>query len=242
MEPAFKEEESKMNEYNAKSYLATFMLLIILSMTPSLAQNSTNNQLEPQNQSASAVSQLGALLYSDDFSSSKSGWEITTSGDFLDGYKKGAYHITVVPENYWDGTTAPNLNLSDLAVEVEATKEAGPDDNVYGVWIRNQAYGSLYGFLISSDGYFEFAKKENDTWVAPSNWTKSSAIKTGNETNRIRVMAKGDKFDFYDNDVLLGSYVDSSFKRGELGMWVGSQSEGNVTIGFDNFKVWALKD
>jgi hypothetical protein len=55
-------------------------------------------------------------------------------------------------------------------------------------------------------------------------------------------VAKGDKFDFYDNDVLLRSYTDSSFARGELGLWVGTQSEGNVTIGFDNFKVWALKE
>lgn len=233
-----------MNKYYAKSHPATFMLLalfIILSMTPSLAQNAINNQLEPQNQSTSD-SQLGTPLYSDDFSSSKSGWEITTRGDFLAGYKKGVYHITVVPDNYWDGTTAPNLNLSDLMVEVEAKKEAGPDDNVYGIWIRNQAPGSLYAFLISSDGYFEFSKKENDTWVTPSNWTKSSAIKTGDETNRLKVVARGDKFDFYDNDVLLNSYVDSSFSRGGLGLWVGTQSEGNVTIGFDNFKVWAPLD
>lgn len=233
-----------MNKNYAKSHPATFMLLalfIILSMAPSLAQNAINNQLEPQNQ-ATSDSQLGTLLYSDDFSSSKSGWEITTRGDFLAGYKKGVYHITVVPDNYWDGTTAPNLNLSDLVVEVEAKKEAGPDDNVYGIWIRNQAPGSLYAFLISSDGYFQFSKKENDTWVTPSNWTKSSAIKTGNETNRLKVVARGDKFDFYDNDLLLNSYEDSSFSRGGLGLWVGTQSEGNVTIGFDNFKVWAPLD
>lgn len=220
------------------------MLLVffaIMSMTPSLAQNATANQIELQNQ-ASSDSRLGTLLYSDDFSSSKSGWEISTSGDFIAGYKKGAYHITIVPEDYWDGTTAPNLNLSDLAVEVEAKKEAGPDDNVYGIWIRNQDIGSFYAFLISSDGYFEYSKKENGTWVTPSNWTKSSAIKTGEETNRLKVVAKGDKFDFYDNDVLLGSYVDSEFKSGWLGLWVGTQSEGNVTIGFDNFKVWSLKD
>jgi hypothetical protein len=134
-----------MTKYNGKHCLATCTLLaffIISGMTPSLAQNATNNQLETQNQSTSD-SQMGTLLYSEDFSSSKSGWEITTDGDFLAGYKKGIYHITVFPENYWDSTIAPNLNLSDLAVEVEAKKEAGPDDNVYGIYIRNQAYGSF---------------------------------------------------------------------------------------------------
>lgn len=235
---------NQMNNFNAKHCLATCMLLVffaIMSMTPSSAQNTTSSQSEIQNPAASDSSP-GTLLYSDDFSSSKSGWEIVTSGDFIAGYKKGVYHITIVPEDYWDGTSAPNLELGDLAVEVEAKKEAGSDDNVYGIWMRNQGNGSFYAFLISSDGYFEYAKKDNGTWVTPSNWTKSGAIKTGEETNRLKVVAKGDKFDFYDNDVLLDSYVDSQFKTGWLGLWVGTQSEGNVTIGFDNFKVWSLKD
>jgi hypothetical protein len=55
-------------------------------------------------------------------------------------------------------------------------------------------------------------------------------------------MAKGDRFAFFANDVLLGNYVDDSLKFGGVGLWVGTQSEGNVTIGFDNFRVWSLKE
>ncbi len=232
-----------MSECKVGSCLAVCMLLVLfisLSLQPSFAQNATNNQLESQTSSPLASLQTGKEIYSDDFSSSKSGWSIYSKGDLLSGYKKGIYHITVIPEDYWKGILAHNLNLSDFLVEVEATKEAGPDDNAYGIYIRNNAPGNLYTFLISSDGYFQFAQKENGSWVTPANWTKSSAIKTGNETNRIDVVAKGDEFAFYANDVLLSNYKNDSFANGGLGLWVGSQSEGNVTIGFDNFKVWEI--
>lgn len=233
-----------MSRCKVGSCLAVCMLLVLfifLSLQPSFAENATNNQPASRASSPSVTLQTGKEIYSDDFSSSKSGWSIYSKGDILAGYKKGIYHVTIIPEDYWKGLLAPNLNLSDFIVQVEATKEAGPDDNAYGIYIRNNPPGNLYTFLISSDGYFQFAQKENGTWVTPANWTKSSAIRTGNETNLIKVVAKGDKFAFYANDVLLSNYSNDSFAYGGLGLWAGSQSEGNVTIGFDNFKVWDIK-
>lgn len=210
--------------------------VLLLGLQTAFAQNTT-----PTIISSSGETHVGKLLYSDDFSSSKSGWPIYSEGDTITTYKKGVYHFTIIPENYWDGVLAPRLNLSDFVVEVEATKESGPDDNAYGVWIRNQNPGSFYAFFISSDGYYEFAKKENGNWTTPSNWTRSSAIKTGNEVNSVKVAANGNKLSFYANGEKLGDYTDSSFAYGGLGLWVGSQTEGNVTIGFDNFKVWAIE-
>jgi hypothetical protein len=222
------------------SYLAGCMyfgFFFLLCMQPSVSQNETDNATALQTPSAVPT---GELLYSDDFSSSKSGWPINSIGGFLESYKKGMYRITIGPEEYWDGVLAPRQNLSDFIVKVDATKEAGPDDNVFGIQIRNREPGSLYAFLISSDGYYEIAKKVNYTWVTPSNWTKSGAIKTGNATNLIAVTAIKDKFAFYANDVLLADYSDDSLAYGGVGLFDGSQSEGNVTIAFDNFSIWKL--
>ncbi len=235
-----------MSKLRTKSCLTACMLMvffILLGMHAALAQNTAiANEQESQMTTAHTEPAGGELLYSDDFASSKSGWPIYSSGDLLTTYKKGKYHITVVPENYWDGVLAPRLNLTDFVLEVEANKEAGPDDNVYGVWVRNMEAGSFYAFLISSDGYYDFAKKENGTWVTPSNWTKSGDIKTGNETNLIRVEAQGPNLAFYANGARLADYTDDSFAYGGVGLWTGSQSEGNVTIGFDNFKIWSIND
>jgi hypothetical protein len=37
-------------------------------------------------------------------------------------------------------------------------------------------------------------------------------------------------------------YNDSSFAYGGVGLYTGTQPEENVTIGFDNLKVWSIKE
>ncbi len=185
---------------------------------------------------------VGELLYSDDFSSSKSGWPIFDDGFAKAFYRSGGYHVSVFPEDYWQPIDAPRANYTDFVLEVEASKEEGPDDNVYGVYTRGIESGSYYAFLISSDGYFDFQKKEKNNWTAASNWTKSSAINTGDAKNVITVMCRENRFGFYANGQKLGEYTDDSFPYGGLGLYAGTQAEGNLTIGFDNLKVWSIKE
>jgi hypothetical protein len=126
-------------------------------------------------------------------------------------------------------------------LEIEATKEAGPDDNAFGVISRKIDSSNYYAFILSNDGYYQVAKLQNNSWAYVSDWAKSSAIKTGNATNLIKVVCNGDKQSFYANGVKLTDYNDSSFAYGHIGLYAGTQSEGNVTIGFDNLKVWELE-
>jgi hypothetical protein len=185
----------------------------------------------------------GDLLYSEDFSSSKSGWTYTSDEYFKKSFKNGVYHLTVVPADYWNWVSGPSrLNFTDFILEVEITKEAGPDDNVFGLMVRKVDAGNYYAFLLSSDGYYQIAKKENNTWSYVSEWARSSDIKTGNSTNLIKVTAMGDKLALYANGAKLADYNDSSLAYGGVGLYAGTQSEGNVTIGFDNLKVWSITE
>ncbi|VVB65276.1 Uncharacterised protein [uncultured archaeon] len=148
----------------------------------------------------------------------------------------------MVTANYWGrGWSPSSLNFSDFAVEVEATKEAGPDDNVFGVIVRLMNRTNYYSFLLSSDRYYQIAKLENNSWTYVQDWSKSSAIKTGDAMNLVKVVCNGDKFSFYANNALLTDYNDSSFAYGSLGLYTGAQSEGNVTVAFDNLTVRAIK-
>jgi hypothetical protein len=230
-----------------KAIIFAILAAAILSVIPiSLAENSTssnetaNKQLQPTQNLVEPVA--GNLLYSDDFSSSKSGWTTSSTGDFIAAYKNGKYHLTEVPPNIWGRAFSPDrLNFSSFILEIEATKEVGPDDNIFGVMVREINSSNYYAFLLSSDGYYQVDKLQNDSWAYVSDWAKSSAIKTGNAMNLIKVVCNGDKLSFYANGVKLTDYSDSSFAYGHLGLYTGTQSEGNVTIGFDNLKVWAIK-
>jgi hypothetical protein len=233
------------------TYTKTTIFLVlasaILSIMPiSLAENETNSgdaaNMQLQQTQTLEEPLAGDLLYSDDFSSSKSGWYTSSTGDFIVSYKSGKYHLTEVSPNQWRSAFSPTrLNFSDFVLEIEATKEAGPDDNIFGVIVRATDFSNYYAYILSSDGYYQIAKLQNNSWAYVSDWAKSSAIKTGNATNLIKIVCNGDKQSLYANGVKLTDYSDSSFAYGQLGLYAGTQSEGNVTIGFDNLKVWGIK-
>lgn len=90
---------------SAISVIAVLCALAICAEEPGLNQSRDAQSI--------AEHQTGELIYSDDFSSSKSGWPIYMQGNLLTGYKNGKYHITIVPPNHWDGVNAPRVNLSD---------------------------------------------------------------------------------------------------------------------------------
>lgn len=229
-----------------KAIIFAVLAAAILSVMPiSLAENETSSSKAANGQLQSdqnlAKPGVGDLLYSDDFSSSKSGWAQYSKGKFLALYKNGKYHVTAVPALYYSWNRIPRLNFSDFVLEVEATKEAGPDDNDFGVVVREFNNSDYYAFLLSSDGYYRVLKLQNNSWVYVPDWAKSSAIKIGNATNLVKVVCNGDKFSFYANGAKLMDYNDSSFAKGRVGLLVEAKSEGNVTIGFDNLTVRAIK-
>ena len=70
-------------------------------------------------------------------------------------------------------TTSPAANRAGTllqALEIEATKEAGPNDNAFGVMVREISSSDYYAYLISSDGYYQVAKLENNSWAYVSDW------------------------------------------------------------------------
>jgi hypothetical protein len=220
--------------------LGLLLVLIASAQCQQTATDAANTQLQSNQTHEEPLA--GDLLYSDDFSSSKSGWYTSGSGDFMAVYKNGKYHLTEVSPNVWGRSFSPDrLNFSDFVLEIEATKEAGPDDNAFGVIVREIDSSNYYAFLLSSDGYYQVAKLQNNSWTYVSDWAKSSAVKTGNATNLIKVVCNRDKQSFYANGVKLTDYSDSSFAYGHIGLYAGTQSEGNVTIGFDNLTVLELK-
>lgn len=185
----------------------------------------------------------GKLLYEENFSSSKGSiWGGDLSANFSYYFQDGKYHLNV---NQYDSYRAVSFgqNYNNSILEVEATQEAGPNDNYYGVIFRKLDWNNYYLFSISGDGYYCMSKYQNNTWTPSSwNWRKSSAIHTGNATNLIRVVSDGNEFSLYVNDIGVGNYNDSSFSSGMIGLTAGTlYTPGAATIGYDNLRIWEIK-
>jgi hypothetical protein len=154
-------------------------------------------------------------------------------------YKSGRFHINVPKTNYIaivDQTGG--AVFSDFTIEFDAAQEEGPNDGDYGIVFRHVDENNYYRFRLSSDGYYGFDKLQNGNRVDLIPLTKSKDILSERATNHIKVDCYGSRFTFNVNGISLGSFNDSSFSYGGIGLEVGTHSIGGVHASFDNLKVW----
>jgi hypothetical protein len=166
-----------------------------------------------------------------------------------------------------------NPYFGDFDLQVEATPVDGPENNGYGVIFRLQNKDNsspddddFYLFLISSDGYYRVVRSFNHEQKELSTWIPSPAViqHTG-VTNRLRVVAKGDQFQFFINGQqvalcipddptarstyseqtgectggkMLDTLADSSIPNGQIGVAAETFDEAGVVVDFDNLVVY----
>jgi len=154
--------------------------------------------------------------------------------------ENGQLNMRVLTPLYVAWTECTKIEYTDFIMEADATQVSGPDNNTYGINFR---YGleadEFYAFLISGDGFYVFtidgAKREEPEFLV--DWTESSAIKQGAQTNRLKVVAVGGNMKYYVNDQLLGEVQDTRFTTGTVGFFAGTLKEGGVQVSFDNLKI-----
>jgi hypothetical protein len=163
-----------------------------------------------------------------------------SSSDVERFVENGQFMVKVNTPSYIGWTECTDVEYADFIMEVDATQVSGPDNNAYGVILR---YGlganEFYSYLISGDGYYAFTVDgaNHDDPEFLTEWTESSAIKQGAQTNRIKVVAVGSSMKYYINDKLLGEVQDTRLTTGTIGFLVGTIDEGGVQIAFDNLRL-----
>lgn len=181
------------------------------------------------------------VLFQDDFSDPKSGWEVGEYDTGKVGYGNGYYYVV----SYGDSETmwgVANRFFSDVVIEVDATQVSGPVNNDYGVICRSADPGNGVGYymLISGDGYYAIVKGTDAGFEWLVDFTESSAIRQGkNATNHIRAVCSGSKLSLTVNGVLLAEAKDSEFTGGYIALTATSYEDTPTEVHFDNLVVTA---
>lgn len=147
-------------------------------------------------------------------------------------------HVFEVGQVAWAsaGRTYGNFRLT-----VEATQVSGPADNEYGVLVRMQDDQHFYAFSISGDGYVRTARYNGASWIILGpDWSESDAVHQGEATNILEVEVTGATFVFRVNGVQVLQIEDATYAKGDIGLYAGTFSEGDVVITFDNLEVEPL--
>lgn len=182
------------------------------------------------------------VLFQDDFSDTGTGWDQvndTDSGVVTD-YADGAYNI-VVNKTQYDAWANPNNETfpDDVIVEVDATKNGGPDQNDFGVICRYTDTDNFYYFQVTSDGLAVIGKVTggDQTKISGDDFESSSAVNTGSATNHIRGDCVGSTLTLYVNGTQVTSATDSDHTSGNAGLMAGTFDTIGTDILFDNFVV-----
>jgi hypothetical protein len=179
------------------------------------------------------------VLFQDNFSNTSSGWDKVDGSDVTTDYANGQYNILVNKTQY-DAWANPGQSFAgDVVVEVDATKNAGPDQNDFGVICRYTDVNNFYYFQITSDGQAVIGKVSNGTQskISGSDYQSSSVINQGQATNHIRGDCVGDTLTLYVNGQQIMSATDSDHTSGDAGLMAGTFDTPGADILFDNFVV-----
>lgn len=177
-----------------------------------------------------------ALPWSDDFSDAGS-WQAETDASAQVAVQDGVLRILVAVPNQLAWANA-GLSLGDFHLTVEATQVAGPDDNEYGVLVRMQDHSNFYCFSISGDGYLLVSRfVDGRREPLGANWTPLEAVRQGQATNTLEVIAQGSLLTFLVNGEQVAQVTDTQFSRGDIGLYAGTFREPGAEVHFDSLVV-----
>lgn len=132
-------------------------------------------------------------------------------------------------------------NFDNFRLEVDTYQVSGSEFNSQAVLFRASDRSNYYYVLISGNRYVAFEKIEDGQCKEITPWQQKSAIRQGCNHNNITIVASGNTFTFFVNDVEVLEATDSSFDTGQVGfsaaLWEGS----SVHIAFDNLRIYALE-
>lgn len=180
------------------------------------------------------------ILFSDDFSKTGNKWDQVSNEAGSTDYYNEAYRIVVNTNNYYAWANPGNESFADTHIEVDATKNGGPDDNDLGIICRYIDKSQFYFAVISSDGYYGILKMTADgiKVMGKDNLLESDLVPQGASTTRIRFDCIGSTLTLYVNDALLDQQTDSDYTAGNVGLLAGSFTTAGTDIIFDNFVVY----
>ncbi|MBN2006302.1 MAG: DUF1080 domain-containing protein [Anaerolineae bacterium] len=169
-------------------------------------------------------------------------WRLSTdaAADVTVAEGKLRIHVTDPGQIAW--TSFPKT-YRDFKLTVAATQVSGPSDNEYGVLIRMEGDERFYAFSISGDGYVRAASFDTESqWtILGDDWTPNDAVKQGEAVNLLEVEARGAQYTFRVNGQEVLQVEDAALLKGEIGLYAGAFTEGDVVVTFDDLEVASLK-
>jgi serine/threonine protein kinase len=185
----------------------------------------------------------GKLELADPLSDNRQGhsWqEEANTGGAACRFTGGAYHAIQPQKGYFHACFAQSTDFSNFVYEAQLTMVAGDYGGI--VFCADSANVKFYYFSIGRDRHFYFSRYVDGDPAHAQVLLKGQApfIHTDlNQVNLLAVVVQNGAIDLYVNQQKIGSYDDSTYTHGQIGVFAGSAAN-SANIVFSNVKVWQL--
>ena len=182
------------------------------------------------------------ILYYDDFSNKKSGWLNNSSYGANYQYSDGQYIISRPKGNY-QNWSYPGQYFSDAVLTVDVKLISGDVDLTGPIIIWRYVDSNNYYelSLVTGSRYFSISKLFKGEWQTLQDWTRSYAINSNNDINKIAISFSGGTITIYINSRMVASVIDTSFANGYIGLGAYSEETSAVEVSFDNLVIYTVE-
>lgn len=182
-------------------------------------------------------------IFSNDFINNDFNWYVGHSDDNCRHYKitNGYYEIqstcNTLAVATWNNDNKIKLNdYDDFEIETSLMFVSGEENNGNGISWGNVSEKSEFYFCFSANGYYEFIKSVNGSWVDIKPWTTTELIKS-KAYNKLTARKVDRTYYFFIND----TYVCSAPYEPLSGQGFTIKTNQNSIARFDYIKIAKLK-
>lgn len=157
------------------------------------------------------------------------------------GYGNGELTLAVHQPRELLSTLRKDTVLEDfyLEVSVEPSLCRGADN--FGLLFRSLSEWNTYRFAISCEGQIRIERVRNGSVYPLKDWAPGEMLLPANtRTMRLGLLAAGEEFRFFIDDIYQFSVRDPIFTSGQVGLFARSTGETALTVSFQDMAVWAV--
>ena len=160
-------------------------------------------------------------------------------------HENGTLILTGTAANGWHGWSLTfSRQPQNFYIEAVISTQSCSGSDLYGLVFRAPNTESGYFFGVTCDGRYDlrtmnFADGSETNLL---NLSASDKITAGaNQTNRLGVMAKGDKIGLYANGSLLTEVTDTTYPdQGYFGAFIAANDTAGFSVKLDEIRLWNL--
>ena len=169
---------------------------------------------------------LGALVYNERFRENDKEWSAKIEGSSSEITQDEKVSLYLNNNNTTARYNYITLNQnSSYSIESIIHKKSGKGAEGYGILFGFKDWNNYYQFLISEYGSYIILGEFEGVTIKICEWTKSSAINTGNQRNLLKVMKFDDEFIFSINGQVVERTKSKDLRGNNFGIIAGGSGQ-----------------